>query len=290
MKKAIPVYDICTIDRTVHPDLLVERLDAYLEKHYQNLSRPHRHTFYHLVLFTKGKGSHTIDFQTYPVRPYQIYFMAPGQVHSWQFKSAVDGYVIHFNAELFSTFLQRADHIQQFEFFSGDSDRSVHNLPSNLHEKVHSLFASILQEMEERQRSLDMIRVLLLELFIHVDRCCVRQRTKNIPQQKLITLNHFKQLVDKNFRLLKLPKEYAELMYITPNHLNALCQDVLGKSAGEVIRDRVVLEAKRLLTNADMGVSEVAYELNFQDNSYFTRFFRKSTGLTPEEFRKKLNE
>jgi AraC-like DNA-binding protein len=101
-------------------------------------------------------------------------------------------------------------------------------------------------------------------------------------------LNQFRQLIEKHFRLLRLPKEYAELMYITPNYLNALCQDVTGKSAGDLIRDRIILEAKRFLTNANMDISEISYELNFQDNSYFTRFFKKSTGITPEVFRKKM--
>ena len=59
-----------------------------------------------------------------------------------------------------------------------------------------------------------------------------------------------------------------------------------GKKAGDLIRDRVLLEAKRLLTNADMSVTEIAYDLNFQDNSYFNRFFKKNVGVTPDEFRK----
>ncbi|HEX6426286.1 MAG TPA: helix-turn-helix transcriptional regulator [Niastella sp.] len=288
MKKAIPVYDICTIDKNVHQDLLVERLETYLEKHYSNLHKPHRHTFYHLVLFTKGKGTHTIDFSQFKVKPYQIYFMAPGQVHSWHFAAPMQGYIIHFNAELFSTFLQRPDHVQQFHFFNGNSEDGVHNLPAQLHTKVHSLLESILKEMEQSQANLDMIRVLLLQLFILVDRSCENVKTRNIPPQKLLMLNQFRQLIDTHFRLLRLPKEYAELMYITPNYLNALCQDVAGKSAGELIRDRIVLEAKRFLTNADMDISEISYELNFQDNSYFTRFFKKSTGITPEVFRKKM--
>jgi len=74
-------------------------------------------------------------------------------------------------------------------------------------------------------------------------------------------------------------------LYITPNHLNALCQDMLGKTAGDLIRDRILLESKRLLTNADMTITEIAYNLNFKDNSYFNRFFKKEVGSTPDEFR-----
>jgi AraC-like DNA-binding protein len=99
-------------------------------------------------------------------------------------------------------------------------------------------------------------------------------------------LQSFRKLIDQNFNTLRLPKDYAALLYITPNHLNALCNDMLGIPAGEVIRNRVILEAKRLLVNLDLTVTAIADKLNFADNSYFTRFFKKYTGQTPEEFRK----
>jgi AraC family transcriptional activator of pobA len=75
-------------------------------------------------------------------------------------------------------------------------------------------------------------------------------------------------------------------LYITPNHLNALCKEYLGMQAGEVIRNRILLEAKRLLVSQDITISEISDELSFNDNSYFTKFFKKLVGMTPEEFRK----
>jgi AraC-like DNA-binding protein len=109
-----------------------------------------------------------------------------------------------------------------------------------------------------------------------------------VPPQKLVLLRNYQQLIERYFRTIRLPKEYAELLYITPNHLNALCVELLGKTAGDLVRDRLLLEAKRLLTNADMTVTEIAYDLNFRDNSYFNRFFKKNVGMTPDEFRKQF--
>ena len=290
MARAIPVYDICSIDNSsAQRGLMIQRFAHYLEKHYQHLHLPHRHSFYHLVLFTKGKGSHTIDFERFPVKPFQIYFMIPGQVHSWHFEGDVEGYIVHFNESLFTTFLQSGHYLERFSFFSGNSTDGVQRLPVEEYDRVTALFESMLEEINEgREQNIDIIRIRLLELFIIVDRSGADNKKKNVPQQKLVLLRNFKQLIDKQFRRIRLPKEYAELLYVTPNHLNALCQDLLGKTAGDLIRDRVLLEAKRLLTNADMTVAEIAYDLNFQDNSYFTRFFRKYTGATPEEFRKKF--
>jgi AraC-like DNA-binding protein len=98
-------------------------------------------------------------------------------------------------------------------------------------------------------------------------------------------LFQFQELIEQNFLKLKLPKEYAEILNLTPNYLNSLCKKVSGKSAGELIRQRVLLEAKRLLAHTSLTVSEIAFQLGFEDNSYFGRFFTKYTGSTPASFR-----
>ena len=214
--------------------------------------------------------------------------MIPGQVHSWHLEQNVQGYIVHFGEELFTSFLQKQDYIQQFSFFNGNSKDGVINLPSERNEQVIEIFERLIEEAKQQSDSLDLVRLLLLQLFVIVERISAPHVTHNMPPQNMVLTKHFKQLVDKNFRTMKLPKEYARLLYITPNHLNAVTQDVLGVTAGDIIRERIVLEAKRLLTNADMDVNQIADDLNFQDNSYFTRFFKKYVGVTPEQFRKTI--
>ena len=180
-KVTIPIYDICSIDQqNAQRDLLIERFGIYLEKHYHNLHRPHRHSFYHLVLFTKGTGTHTIDFEKFAVKPFQAYFMAPGQVHSWHFQSRVDGYIVHFNEVLFTSFLQNGRYLERFHFFKGHAKDGVCQLPSSVHGQAANLFESMLDEVKEgKGQNLDMIRLRLLELFILVDRYCSSRNGKN---------------------------------------------------------------------------------------------------------------
>jgi AraC-like DNA-binding protein len=237
-------------------------------------------------LFTKGAGTHTIDFNQFKVRPFEIYFMIPGQVHSWDFEGETDGYIINFSDILFRSFLLNPNYLERFHFFSGVSNESVCQLPLEIHNRVIQLFDEIL--MYNKNGEIDMTRLLLMQLFITVENSCKSNNTQKVPQQKQLLLRNFRRLIDQHYLTIKLPKEYADLLYVTPNHLNALCQDLLGKTAGELIRDRILLEAKRLLTNADMTVTEIAFNLNFQDNSYFNRFFKKYVGVTPDEFRKQL--
>lgn len=131
-----------------------------------------------------------------------------------------------------------------------------------------------------------MIRLLMLQIFILIEQSLALSEAppRYVRNQ---TIKNFQRLVETHFLELRLPGAYAELLHVTTNHLNALCKENLGKQAGEVIRERILLEAKRLLINVDLSVAEIAYRLNFSDNSYFTRFFKKHEGLTPDEFRKR---
>lgn len=288
MAKTFPVYAIHNIDNdSARRGLLISRFGPYVDQHYQQLHAAHRHSFYHLVLFTGGGGEHTIDFVTYPVEPGQIYFMIPGQVHSWHFEGEVDGYIVHFNEELFTSFLEDGGYLERFHFFAGNGEEGVCMLSPAALAVVVELFESMLKEVAaSAEMELDMIRIRLLELFILVERGDTRKITTNGPPQKLALVRAFKQLIDKRFRELKLPKDYALQLHVTPNYLNAVCHELVDKTAGDLIRDRVVLEAKRLLVNADLSITQIAYELNFADGSYFTKFFRKYAGVTPEEFRR----
>jgi len=288
--KSLPIYDIGTLSQQEEHDVQISRFAAYIDSHHKNLHAPHKHSFYHLVLFTKGAGMQTIDFQNFPVRPYLIYFMVPGQVHSWAFEGEVDGYIINFSAAFFQSFLLKANYLEDLPFFAGIAQESVIDIPANLRDKVTGLFEQLIDENESaKPMGSDMVKTLMLQLFIQVARLGNDIQQSAAPTYNYTLLKNFQKLIEKNYIRLKLPKEYAELLYITPNHLNALCNDILGLPSGEVIRNRVILEAKRMLVNQDLTVQQIAIHLNFADNSYFTKFFKKQVDMTPEEFRRKSN-
>lgn len=286
--RELPVYDICSLNNIKNGEILISRFAPYLKTHHKLLI-PHRHNFYHLVLFTEGSGLHTIDFSQFPVQAWQIYFMIPGQVHSWDFEGYTDGYVINFSDSFFRSFLLRPDYVDEFAFFGGNAADSVINITKPQRAKTLAILEDLLACTENTGRlQEDRIRVLLLQLFILVEDMNEPGAQKGLPSYNLTLLRNFRKLIDKNYQTMRLPKEYANLLYITPNHLNAVSSEFLGMPAGELIRNRIALEAKRLLVNPALSVSEIAYQLNFNDNSYFTKFFKKHEGLTPEEFRKQL--
>lgn len=279
----VPVIEQCVVSDGFNQEFMIENLAHYLDRN-KNLVFPHRHNFYHFVLFTKGGGSHTIDFERFEVEPWQIYFMSPGQIHTWEFGENMDGYVVNFHKDLFKDVLLRSDYLMMFPFFSG----LVRDGVFVVEEEDRNLVTEILDRILQYRGDVSFIKASLLYLFQLLNRQRISSFSTESSVYNHTLLRNFLNLIESNFKSLRLPKEYAALLYITPNHLNALCKELLGQSAGEIIRDRVILEAKRLLVIKDYSVAEIAYELNFNDNSYFTKFFKKAVGVTPEEFRKKL--
>lgn len=247
---------------------------------------PHRHTFYHVLLFTRGNGRQTIDFEQFDIHPAQIYFMVPGQVHYWEFTGEIDGYLVNFNENIFHSFISNPLYLEQFHFLRGIPGESVIDLEGeHLNEAVFFLKQLIAEINKKDSFSMDMVCFGLMSLFISITRNSPRFVNKQIPDQKQMTLHNFRKLVNQFYAEKRLPKDYAAMLYITPNHLNALSNELLGKPAGELIRDRILLEAKRLLVNANLTITEIAFKLNFTDSSYFTKFFKKYMLITPEEFR-----
>ncbi len=286
MHGSFPRLDIGPLSEYREDHIMIARFSEYIHEH-QSLVFPHRHSFYHLVLFTRGHGRHTIDFHHFQASPYQVYFMIPGQVHTWDFEEEMEGYVVNFSESFFTSFLLQPEYLDSFSFLDQDSSNNVLMVADGIRERICGLFEELLvQNARATAWRDDMVRVLLLQIFLIIEQSDSVDKKRHAEKGKNATVRNFIRLIDKNYDRLRLPGQYAEMLNVTPNHLNALCKEHLGIQAGELIRDRIVLEAKRLLINLDLTVSEIAYKLNFNDNSYFTKFFRKETGMTPEDFRK----
>ncbi|MGV0967013.1 AraC family transcriptional regulator [Empedobacter falsenii] len=287
-KKLFPTYDICNLNTEKNSNELfsIDRFRGYVDSN-PHLQEVHSHNYYHLVYFTEGSGEHLIDFEKFEAKSGTMYFMKPGQVHQWYFKEKYDGFVVNFFDNFFDWIGINSSILQKFRFLQSILVKDhVVEISLDLQEKIASYFEEMINENQENNQFSNLkIGFHLMNLFIDIERSLEAVKIKTSDYQSVL-LNNFQSLIDQNFKTKKLPKEYAELLYITPNHLNALCKDILGTSAGELIRSRIVLEAKRLLVNKEISVTEIAYLLNFQDASYFVKFFKKYTEFTPEQFRK----
>ena len=127
------------------------------------------------------------------------------------------------------------------------------------------------------------IHSLIVLVYIQISR--ENNPLRNIKNQTyLAKLKQFEDLIEENFRSEKFVKDYAAKLNITEKHLNRVTKSCIGKTSTQLISERIVLEAKRMLIYSTLNVSQIAEELGYFDNSYFVRFFKKNVGITPNVF------
>jgi len=243
----------------------------------------HRHDFYLLLALQKGAGSHEIDFTSYDIGNHTVFLLRPGQVHQLHIKAGSTGYLMQFKTDFLyshnSTAQNHLTKLIQFSFYQLEPE-GFHKMDNLLTEaiKEYTVKAKGYQEVLKANLS-----ILLIELL--------RQRqdkvvplTKSTPyaQEKL---EHFLALVETNITTLKQVAQYTDLLHLSSYQLSAITKTLLNKTPSEIITDYILLEAKRQLLATSNQVSQIAYNLGYDDASYFIRFFKKHTSFSPETFR-----
>ena len=265
---------------TVHGATQEVRVNRLEERLYPLVPFPHRHDFYHLVVVISGRGRHEIDFQAYRVGPYQSFFMKPGQVHSWQMHPNTKGFVVEFGAA--ALFEQSADHLPDHIDLS--------EVTSSRRDWFFGLLELMLNEYENHGTDFEKsLRHFLVPVLVELSRAAQNNKGKG-SKVKLASdplVAKFAELVEQNFRTEHGVTFYARHLKTTPKAITMRVTRSLGKSARAVIQERFLLESKRLLAYSDLSISQIAYELGFEDPNYFARFVKKATGLSPGAFRQK---
>lgn len=255
----------------------------------EHLTKSHRHDFHTFLLTESGKGSHTIDFEDYEIKPSRLFFINYDQIHSWNIKEPIKGSIILFSKSFYNLIYTGNENIK--------SDTAIENLPSYVDlskeemESWLSIFSRIEEEFTKSEKFSEEIICLLLKICVlNMERIAKGKDSFNSRvDHKSLLVEEFKKLVNRNYKEFKTTKDYAAELSITPNYLNALVKENLGKSAGTLIKNRVILEAKRLLSHSGLSVRQIALELGFSDNSHFGKYFKNSVGITPDRFRKNSN-
>ena len=253
------------------------------------VSYPHRHDdFYEILFLTQGEGIHTIDFQQYAIRPNTIFFLSPGQIHELALSEDVQGYIILFTSSFYH--FNKTDPHKLFElpFFYNLSQETPPIYLDNAEciQTLTNLFREAISENKQYLSDKDeAIRALLDLILIQCKRIYPLSQQDEKTNKGKIMVKRFKQLIEEKCKENLSVKDYANLLAISPNYLSETVKSVTGRTSTDLINDRMILEIKRLLKHTDMGISEIAYSLNFADQSYFSKYFKKLTGLSPLEFR-----
>jgi len=261
--------------------------DAYISSNGEPDS-PHRHDYYTIVFFEKGEGTHIIDFTEYTIEDNTIYFILPGQMHQVKLTAQPKGWTMIFTEE-FLVANAIPDKLVNDIYLFNDYGQSP---PLSINDKQLPVYLNILSQIELFSTSLESYTLeavgSLVKLFlIQSNNHCSLHKLNN--PQFLETTNHllrsFKRLLNKHYATLHMVSDYADKLSVTADYLNKTVKSITGKSAKDHIQSKLITEAKRSLLFSSMSNKELSYELGFDESAHFNNFFKKTTGLTPTEFR-----
>jgi AraC-like DNA-binding protein len=275
--------------RKYGPPLLADACTVASMPFFITTPRPHRLGFYEIALITEGRGALALDGVAAEVAPYRICITAPGEVRSWQLAGARLGALLAF----FETDL--------FDDAGDDPGRPfIETLPVALaapaqrsiaveRRRFHAI-AALVESMADELRAPDadtprMLRAQACQLMIAVQRAS--GVTASVPPENraAVLSRRFAELVAERVGHGDSVSRHAERLGVTVRHLNHCVRERTGLTAGETIRRRLFLEARRRLLAGALPVAAVAESLGFSDTPYFIRFFKRHAGVTPGEFR-----
>jgi AraC-like DNA-binding protein/mannose-6-phosphate isomerase-like protein (cupin superfamily) len=284
----IPVYSLHNFsseDRESQ-QFQVEVFDA--NRHFA-VQYPHRHDFFEVLYLSKGSGFHVVDGNKYEIKPPCVFFMSPGQAHKLEFSSDIEGYIFIFTAEFYLINHSNQNRLIEFPFFFTIRQDNPPLVLSNKSDVnfLESLFRKGINELGRgEQYSIELLRALL-DLILTTSASLYKTDENSLKGKGHIVVKKFFQLVEENYQNNLSVAEYADLMALTPNHLTQTVTQLTGKTSSQIIKSKQILEIKRLLVHTNLSVSEIALQLNFPDQSYFAKFFKREVGVSPLQYRTK---
>jgi AraC-like DNA-binding protein len=254
--------------------------EAIVDEIRNHQATPHRHNYEELLIITKGKPSHFIDFMEEETPAPVVIYVPQGKIHEFKPDLQTRGWCIRYSNEFIpeSNFHYYSNYIDQITFAFDEGD---------CRQKIGILCELLLHEFLNHPENANVCRYLLSALLSKLE----AEGKHHLPHDyearapRQMAFRNFLKILEDNFKRSEGVAFYADKLNTSVRNLNLLCNQVFGQSVSEIIETRKIIEARRYLLNTAMTVSEIGFALGYNEKSYFTRVFRKRTGLTPTDFR-----
>lgn len=245
------------------------------------LNDPGRKDFFEIVWLKNEDPLHGIPDPAYRIKGDWIYLIPPYRVHQLN-KAGKNGQLISFKRSM----LEEEDKdflLDLFRIFNVQGEFSCLRLDEDAAEDLGKIY-NLMESEYHKENNYQMMKALLKVLLIKLITVKALAFTGHDIHQKRVY--EFLMLLEGNFQTVTNIDFYAGKLGISSKRLNQILKEKLDKTGTQIIHDRIILEAKRKIIHSELTIKEIAFELGFSDRPYFSRFFKKQTGQTPEEFQK----
>lgn len=269
----IPHY---TLNGCSTPGFFVKRL--FDDSLHMAKDHPHRDDYHMVVFITEGTAKGLIDFEEITISAGEAIIISPWQVHSPLYTACkVDGWIAAIASEHFTP-----DEIEMAAAYS--INISPIQLTPDMADDMARLFDMISRHAGCQPIAMPLVMSIKnMALFS----ACEANGSNNDRYMRIAL--KLKELLATRLNEEKSPSAYASSLNISEGYLNEAIKAVTGKSVSNFIRDQVVLKAKRQLIYTSLSLQEIAYSLGYDDYAYFSKLFKKETGVSPALYRKTMN-
>lgn len=259
-------------------------------ENYPFLRKDHSHDFYSVLITTGGTGSIKINNSTYSVNPQTVCLISPGQMHSFENLDNAEGYLFFFCQDFY---VEEFSFVRLLNIFSYTSSIGINDcnpaitLTDSEFNSIVPLISSVRNEYDLKTNDNNsaivlrsFLNILLMKLSGFYDK-----NSSDSAKSDSVMIHSLAHMVDSYFIQEHNLAFYTSAFNITERQLNDICNKNFNCGLKKILTNRLMQEARKLLLSSELSVAEIAYKLNFKDNSYFNKVFRHEIGLTPGRFR-----
>jgi len=285
MKEA-PIIPLLKFKNEALP-LKVQTLKYFTEEQDDINEGPHSHNYYEMIWLIKGSGTLYADMQEHTIESNTIFCLKPNQAHQFQTQAEMEGFVFSFTDSFFRMDEYDFDRAYQAGLFQLFTEGRKIRIADEMEEDMKEIVLKMIKEFESQYSNrMELLKRYFKIFLIYLTRAFEEKFKPVVQTRNAEMVQNFMRLLEKNFKEEKMVAGYARHLAVTPNYLNEVIKKNTGYCAGHHIRQRVILEAKRLAVYSDLSMKEIAYELGFIDPYHFSKFFKTVAWMNFSEFKR----
>lgn len=248
---------------------------------------PHQHDFEELLIGSAGVLDHFIDFKSQRIPAPYISFVTKGKVHRI-IPRTKDGKFHVWSIRFKSDFIPETT-FHLYTLFNNNANIAMTN--GRCFERMVDLCQMMYDELQQEQPAMSIVKHLLSALFVMIETERQKSEAQDTEESSQINVySNFLELLEAHYKTNESVEYYAEQLFMSSRNLNHITHKVVQQSVSEIIETRKLIEAKNLLTSTEKTIAEIAFEIGYNEKSYFSKVFKKKSGMTPSEFRSEMRK